>query len=211
MVQTKEAVSFYTHLAGAPAFAAAAVFLSAKSFGDTGLFLSMLAYGVSAVFLFSASALYHAMKKREDEKSFYRKLDHLAIFFMIAGTYTPLCWAYLDGWWRAGILLAQWGLVLFGLFFKFFYLSAPRYLSVGVYVLMGWLAVIPAGQFYRALPADMMALILLGGLSYTAGALIYGFKRPDPLPGRFGFHEIFHVLILAGAALHFGAIASIPV
>lgn len=211
MIQKNEAVSFYTHLGGALAFAAGTAVLAVRGFGDLPVFLALLVYGGSAVFLFSASSLYHAMKKKEDERSFYRKLDHLAIFFMIAGTYTPFCLVYLEGWWRAGILIAQWGLVLFGLFFKFFFIGAPRYVSVGIYVLMGWLAVIPAHKLYNAVPAGIMTFIVLGGLSYTAGAVIYGFKRPDPLPGRFGFHEIFHVLILAGAGFHFVAIASIPV
>jgi hemolysin III len=93
--------------------------------------------------------------------------------------------------------------VLFGVFFKFFYLSAPRFVSTGIYVLMGWLAIIPIHKFFIAMPAAMFGLFIAGGLAFTAGAVIYAFKKPDPCPGTFGFHEIFHLIILAGAAIQF--------
>jgi hemolysin III len=203
MIKPKEPISFYTHFAGAMFSVAGAAYLLIKSCGDWPKFLTLLIYSVSVMLLFTASSLYHALKSEENDNSIYRKLDHLAIFFMIAGTYTPPSYAYLTGGWLIGILTAQWVLVLFGVFFKFFYLSAPRYLSTGVYVLMGWLAIIPIHKFYVAMPVTMFVLFIAGGLTFTAGAIIYAIKKPDPCPGIFGFHEIFHIFILAGAAIQF--------
>ncbi len=205
MVLPGERVSFYTHLLGALAAAAGTAYLAARSAWDPVKLLLMLVYGAGTVFLFSASALYHASKRTDDGESFYRKLDHTAIFFMIAGTYTPPCWFYLDGAWRVAILSAQWGLVLFGVFFKFFYLSAPRVVSTGIYVLMGWIAVAPMHIFVSTMPGTIFALFMAGGAAFTAGAVIYALKRPDPAPGFFGFHEIFHLFILLGAGLHYVA------
>ncbi len=205
MISKKETVSFYTHFAGAIAAAAGTAYLLYRSWGDAPVFATMLIYGLSATALFSASSLYHASKTAENDETVFRKLDHLAIFLMIAGTYTPPSWAYLAGGWLVFMLAAQWTLVLFGFFFKLFYLSAPRRVSAGIYVLMGWLAVVPIHKFFIAMPASVFLLFIGGGVCFTAGAVIYALKKPDPCPGRFGFHEIFHLFILAGAALHYAA------
>lgn len=209
MIPAKERISFQSHFIGALLAAAGAAYLLIKSGDDPAMFITLLIYGCSATFLFMASSLYHATKKEENDDSIYRKLDHLAIFLMIAGTYTPPSWFYLDGWWRTAIIAAQWTLVLFGIFFKFFYISAPRRLSTAVYVLMGWLAIIPIHRFFMAMPLPMFILMVSGGISFTAGAVIYALKKPDPLPGRFGFHELFHLFILAGAALQFAGMTYI--
>lgn len=203
MFKPKEPGSFYSHFAGALLSVAGTIYLLVMSRNDTQKFITLFIYGVCMILLFTASSLYHALKGKENGDSNLRKLDHLAIFFMIAGTYTPVCAEYLTGGWRTGIIMAQWLLVLFGIFFKFFYISAPRYLSTGIYVLMGWLAIIPMHKLIISMPAVMLILILAGGLSFTAGAVIYAAKRPDPFPGKFGFHEIFHLFILLGAALQY--------
>lgn len=209
MIKPAERVSFFTHCAGALAAAAGTVYLACRSCGNTPVFATMLIYGTSVTALFSASSLYHAFKTREDDTSAFRKLDHLAIFIMIAGTYTPPSWTYLEGGWRVFMLGAQWVLVLFGTGFKLFWLSAPRRLSAGIYVLMGWLAIVPIHKFFVAMPIEIFTLFIAGGVCFTAGAVIYALKKPDPFPGRFGFHEIFHLLILAGAALHYAAMIRI--
>lgn len=205
MIKPEEKLSFYTHFTGALAAAAGTIYLLNMSDGDAPTFATMLVYGLSVTSLFAASSLYHAFKTRENDESLFRKLDHLAIFIMIAGTYTPPSWTYLTGGWLAFILAAQWTLVLFGIFFKLLYLSAPRQLSTGIYVLMGWLAIVPIHKFYRAMPIEIFLLFIAGGVCFTTGAVIYALKKPDPRPGWFGFHEIFHLFILAGAALHFAA------
>ncbi len=104
------------------------------------------------------------------------------------------------------MLGAVWGLALCGVLLKLFWMEAPRWLSVVIYLAMGWLAVVAASAIFRAVPAGGMAWILAGGLVYSVGALIYGLKRPDPLPGVFGFHELWHLFVLAGSACHFWAI-----
>ncbi len=204
--KVKEPVSFYTHFAGAVASVAGVVLLVTGNMESLPRMVTSLIYGTTLVFLFTASACYHAFKHEENGHSTLRKLDHLAIFFLIAGTYTPICYTYLTGWWRWGILIAQWGLVFFGVFFSIFYISAPRIISTSIYVLMGWLLIIPIKKIIAAVPFDALVLIVLGGIAYTAGAVIYALKKPDPVPGRFGFHEIFHIFILLGAALHFTAV-----
>jgi hemolysin III len=203
MFKPNEPISFYTHFAGVMLSVAGTAYLLIRSYGNTPTFITLLIYCVSVMLLFTASSLYHALKSGENDNSIFRKLDHLAIFFMIAGTYTPPTCAYLTGGWLIGVLTAQWALVLFGVFFKFFYLSAPRFLSTVIYVLMGWLAIIPIHKFFIAMPIAMFALFIAGGLAFTAGAVIYAVKKPDPCPGMFGFHEIFHLFILAGASIQF--------
>jgi hemolysin III len=130
-------------------------------------------------------------------------LDHMTIFILIAGTYTPICLLALDGGWRAGLLALIWTLALCGVVLKVLWMDAPRWLSVGIYLAMGWLAVIAASAIFRAIPPGGTAWILGGGLVYSAGALIYGLKRPNLVPGIFGFHELWHLFVMAGSACHF--------
>lgn len=163
-------------------------------------------YGVSAVFLFGASALYHAQKVEEGGTSIWRKLDHLAIFFMIAGSYTPICWVYLQGGWRWSILGVQWGMALLGTVFKLFVIRTPRYVTVGIYLIMGWVVVIPMHRLYCTMDPATLGLFVWGGVAYTVGAVTYATKRPDPQPGVFGFHEIWHLWVLVAAFLHLAAI-----
>jgi len=153
------------------------------------------------IFLFLSSSLYHAYKKKEGEISFWRKLDHFAIFIMIAGTYTPICYFYLTGYWKWLIISVQWFLVLGGFFFKFFYLKAPRYLYTIIYLIMGWSGIIPIKQFINTMPFNSIIYLFSGGLSFTIGAVFYMLKKPKIK--YFGFHEIFHVFILIGAFVHY--------
>ncbi|MDD5605369.1 MAG: hemolysin III family protein [Dehalococcoidales bacterium] len=199
----RELFSFYSHLVGLIAAVAGTVALLILSWGHWQYFIVCLIYGISAINLFTASSVYHASKRGEDTKTIWRKLDHVAIYIMIAGTYTPLAYHYLDGAWFWSIILIQWGLVIAGLFFKLFYLKAPRYLSVSIYLLMGWMVVVFLGKLWPLATTVEIVLLLLGGISYSAGAAIYAIKKPNPVPGVFGFHEIFHVLIIAGAAFHY--------
>ena len=173
---------------------------------DRARFAIALVYGASMVFMFTASAVYHASKDSEDGRSLWRRLDHLAIFVMIAGSYTPVCRFHLEGAWRWSILGTQWGLVLLGLLFKVLFIRSPRWISAAIYVVMGWVAVIPVRQLLGSMDATQTSLIVAGGVAYTLGAAIYAGKRPNPWPGLFGFHEIFHVAVVLGALLHYLAI-----
>jgi hemolysin III len=176
------------------------------SFGQWPLFICALVYGVGAISLFVSSSLYHARKKEDNQLNIWRKLDHIAIFIMIAGSYTPISYVYLTGAWRWSMIILPWSFALAGVFLKVFYLKAPRILSTALYLGMGWLAVIPILQLWQAMPLSAFILLGLGGVAYSIGALFYALKWPNPLPGIFGFHEIFHLFVLLGAALHYALI-----
>jgi hemolysin III len=202
-VQKSDLFNFYSHLLGAVASLAGYVILLCNSSGSmTKIVLSSI-YSLCAVLLFTCSAIYHGQKAGEDEQSTWRRLDHIAIFFMIAGTYTPISYIYLDGWWRWSIIGAQWLLVILGLVFKLVYLRSPRWLNSVIYVLMGWMLLIPLNHLLAAMPLSSILLLFGGGIAYTLGAVFYAIKKPNPFPGIFAFHEIFHLLVLVGAALHY--------
>jgi hemolysin III len=205
-VKPQERFNFYSHLSGIVAALTGTIFLTLAA-GASGMALTTaLIYGFCVIFLFAASAFYHAFKKEENEVSFWRKLDHFAIFCMIAGTYTPICYLYLDGAWRWAMMGIQWGLVAFGLILQITFPQAPRILYTAIYIVMGWTAVIPLRQILTAMTTTQAILMFAGGAAYTLGALIYALKRPRLVPGAFGFHELFHLLVLIGAALHYAMI-----
>jgi hemolysin III len=163
-------------------------------------------FGLSLVALYLASSLYHLLPLSPVGVARLRKLDHVAIFVLIGGTYTPFCLLALGGGWKWGLLTLVWSLALCGVSLKLFWMGAPRWLSVALYLGMGWAAVIAAPTLLRVVPAGGMVWVLAGGLVYSAGALVYGLKRPNPLPGVFGFHELWHLFVVAGSACHFWAI-----
>jgi len=208
-IKESERFSFFSHLTGVLASLIGLLILLNTTWGQWGYFIVSLVYGIGVICLFSASSLYHAFKRKENDISAWRKLDHVAIFFMIAGTYTPIAYIYLDGAWFWSIISVQWGCVMLGLFFKVFYLRAPRIISPILYLLMGWMAVIPIHILWQEMPRLAFILLAAGGVAYSIGAVIYARKRPNPFPGIFGFHEIFHIFILIGAAQHFFMIYSV--
>lgn len=198
-----EKIAAYSHGATVPLFVFGTFLLVFIGAGHLGIQVASLLYGLSGIFLFSASFLYHAHKQQENTETLWRKLDHTAIFFLIAGTYTPLCYLYLDGAMKWSILGAQWGLVLAGTIFKFIFINAPRYIGTLIYLIMGWIVLVPIFTLVETMSASSLSLLFAGGVLYTIGAIIYGFKWPNPRPGFFGFHEIFHVFVSFGALLHF--------
>jgi hemolysin III len=201
--QRSDLVNFYSHLLGALAALSGYIVLLLNSCGSvTNIVLSSV-YGFGAIFVFTCSAVYHGQKADDDERNPWRKLDHIAIFFMIAGTYTPISYIYLDGWWRWGVIGAQWLLVILGLVFKLVYIHGPRWLTTVIYVVMGWMLIIPLNQLLVTMPLNSLLLLLGGGIAYTLGAVFYALKKPNPFPGVFGFHEIFHMLVITGAVLHY--------
>jgi len=201
-IPRKEKISAYSHAAAVPVMIAGTIIMIIISGENISHKIVAIIYGFSAVALFTASFLYHSKKQAENETSIWRKLDHSAIFILIAGTYTPICYIYLDGWTRWGILIAQWSLVFSGIIFKLFFINAPRFIGTMIYLAMGWIVVIPIKQLYTNMPGDIMSFLVAGGLAYTLGAVIYALKKPDPLPGYMGFHELFHFFIVAGAMFH---------
>ncbi|MHA1475818.1 MAG: PAQR family membrane homeostasis protein TrhA [Promethearchaeota archaeon] len=202
-ISQKEIFSSMSHLFGAILAILGMIILIIKSIGNTANIIIAIIYSLSTFFLFISSAIYHAQKKEENEESIWRKLDHIAIFVMIAGSYTPICFLFLEGIWRWSILILQWTLVISGVILKLIVLNTPRWVTITIYLVQGWVAIIPFYQLTKVMPLVSIILLIAGGLSYTIGAIIYKLKKPNPLPGKFGFHEIFHIWILIGAFLQY--------
>lgn len=201
-ISDKEKISAYTHGGTIPVMIIGTVILLILSSGNPAAQIVSLIYGFSGIILFSASFIYHSKKVTENDTSIWRKFDHSAIFFLIAGTYTPICFLYLEGTMKWSILIAQWSLVFLGTIFKIFFLNAPRIIGTSIYLLMGWIVIIPISTLVHTMPYKALIYLAAGGISYTIGAVMYAVKKPDPLPGFFGFHEIFHLFIVGGAMLH---------
>ncbi len=158
---------------------------------------------VSALLLFGTSAFYHTVNWSEANRARWRRVDHANIFVLIAGSYTPFALLLLDRR-NAWILLALvWGGALLGSLARVFWVGAPRWIYVPIYVALGWAAMFWIDDFYRAGGPAVVTLLLVGGGLYTLGALVYGFKRPDPWPKWFGFHEVFHLLTIAAFIVHY--------
>ncbi|MFD1714327.1 hemolysin III family protein [Amnibacterium flavum] len=164
----------------------------------SGIFLA------TSLLLFGNSALYHRFDWKPRMKRILKRIDHANIFLLIAGTYTPLALLALPP--DKGILLLWlvWGGALLGIGFRVFWVDAPRWLYTPIYVALGWAAVMYLGDLL-AVSVTMMVLIVVGGLLYTGGAIVYALKRPNPFPGRFGFHEIFHTCTVLAFACHWTA------
>jgi hemolysin III len=160
-------------------------------------------FGIGLTALYTVSTLYHSLPVSEEGDRFWRKLDHMMIFVLIAATYTPFCLIPLHGPWGWGIFGTVWGLAAAGILFTIFWIDAPRGLAAGMYVAMGWVAIVGIWPLVRALSAEALTWLFAGGVFYTVGALIYAVKRPDPWPGWFGFHEVFHIFVIFGSLCHF--------
>lgn len=199
----KDPVSCLTHLGGAIAAVLCTVFLLSLSIPHGPRYaISFGVFGVSMIMLYSASAIYHMLDLGEAGNRMLRRIDHTMIFYLIAGTYTPVCLIALRGAWGWSILGTVWGLAFAGTFMKIFWLRAPRALSTAIYVIMGWIVVVAFYPLLKAVSTGAFLLLLAGGLCYTAGAVMYGIKRPKlNIPGL-GFHEIFHIFVLLGSAFH---------
>ena len=202
----REPVNSLTHLLGALLALGGGVVLLVLAAGDPWKTVAFAVYSLSLVLLFTASTLLHALPVGERLQKRLRIFDHAAIFLLIAGSYTPLTLITLRdefpgwGWSLFGV---AWGFAVLGVVFKLFWIGAPRLFSTGLYLLMGWLALVGIVPLVRALPPTGLLWLALGGAFYSVGAVIYGLKRPDPFPGRFGYHEIWHLFVLAGAASHY--------
>jgi hemolysin III len=202
----REPVNGLTHMVGGLLAVVGLGVLLATSRGRLDQYVSFGVFGLSLISLYFASSLYHLLPLSPAGVARLRRLDHMTIFVLIAGTYTPFCLLALDGKWRWGLLTLIWSLALCGILLKSLWMDAPRWLSVVIYLSMGWVAVIAVPALLRAVPPAGITWVLAGGLVYSAGALIYGLKRPNPIPGVFGFHEVWHLFVIAGSTCHFWAV-----
>jgi hemolysin III len=168
--------------------------------------MSALVYGLSLIFLLSTSAIYHTPTWTPGIRMWLRRVDHLAIFVLIAGSYTPMCLLALPPQAGKTLLIAVWSFAAFGALLSLFWPLAPRWLNVGLTITMGWL-ILPQGLVIaRALGPLSIALLVAGGVLYSLGAVAYARHAPNPIPKVFGHHEVFHCLVLAAAACHYAAI-----
>jgi hemolysin III len=205
----REPVNSLTHWGGALLALIGSIALLIVGWGTPAKVISLLVYGVSLVVLFSASATYHMVGVKERALEIFRKVDHAAIYLLIAGTYTPFCVNVFSGFWKWGMLGLIWSLAIIGIAVKVFIVRSPRWLNAGIYILMGWLSVAAAGQMLAALPVWVFAWLIVGGVIYTLGALVYITKIFNFVPGVFGFHEVWHIFVLLAAIAHFVAVMGV--
>jgi hemolysin III len=170
--------------------------------------LAAAVYAVCVALLFGTSALYHRVTWRTDSaRRWMRRLDHSAIFLLIAGTYTPFALLVLDGTLADVVLAVIWVGAIGGIVLKLLWIDAPKWLAAMIYVALGWVAVAVVPDLISEVGVTASVMVGIGGLLYTVGAVIYARQRPDPVPAVFGYHEVFHALVIAAAALQYAVIA----
>ncbi|MBE7535262.1 MAG: hemolysin III family protein [Anaerolineales bacterium] len=207
----REPVNSLTHWAGAALALAGLIALLIVGWDTPAKIVSLAIYGVSLIVMFSASATYHMVRVKDKALEAFRKVDHAAIYLLIAGTYTPFCVNAFEGFWKWGMLTIIWSLAAIGIIVKVFYIRAPRWLNAGIYLVMGWFALAAAGQMLAALPAWALTWLIVGGVLYTLGAIVYITKIFNFKPGVFGFHEVWHIFVLLAAAAHYVAVMGVAV
>ncbi|MGE5457645.1 MAG: PAQR family membrane homeostasis protein TrhA [Methanococcaceae archaeon] len=205
----REPFSGLTHLGAAVAASAGLILLLSGSNYSPSYEIALIIYGFSLILMFSASAAYHLINAEAKVILQLRKVDHSAIFLLIAGTYTPICIRYFEGTWQWAVLITVWSIAFIGIIAKIFFINAPRHLSTGIYLLMGWISLMAIKQILQNIPLVSLIWFFLGGFFFTAGAVIYAIKKPDPVPGIFGFHELWHIFVILGCLCHFVLIARI--
>jgi hemolysin III len=190
----------FSHALSAPLAVAATIVLAVMAGGDPGKQLTVVIYGVTMVLLFSGSALYHIPNWSERTRELLRRLDHSNIFLLIAGTYTPIAFALLEGWQRLGVLGSVWGLSLCGVGIALSGVRVPRWLFTSLYLAVGWVAVLAIPAIFGRVGAGGGTLLVLGGVLYSIGALCYALKRPVLWRRVFSYHEVFHLFVIAASA-----------
>ncbi|HAS74947.1 MAG TPA: hemolysin [Clostridiales bacterium UBA8960] len=201
----REPINTITHLIGIVlAFIALiAMIINAVWKENVTYLVGGIIFGVSMILLYSASTIYHWYKG--DSKSILRlrKLDHAMIFVLIAGTYTPVCLTALRGTLGTVVLVLVWSLALVGTVSKVIFINMPRWLSAGMYLFLGWISIFFIVPLFNALPTGGFVWLVVGGVLYTIGSLFYASKSEKIKIAGFGFHEIFHLFILAGTTAHY--------
>jgi len=201
----REPVIGLTHCVGAGLALTALTLLVVKAslHGTPWHIVSYSIFGTGLVLLYTFSTLYHWLNISEKGIKFFRKMDHIMIFVLIAATYTPVCLVPLRGGWGWSIFGVVWGLAILGILMSVFWIHAPRWFSTSLYILLGWMVIIGFIPLVKAMPINGLLWLFLGGLLYTIGGLIYNYKKPDPFPGTFGFHGLFHIFVILGSISHF--------
>ncbi|MBG6057258.1 hemolysin III [Cryobacterium sp. MP_M5] len=194
----------WIHAGTFPVTIVAGIILLVLADGDAAKWSSFV-FVLSSMLLFGNSALYHRFNWKPMTRLVLKRIDHANIFLLIAGSYTPIAVLALPPAKSILLLSLVWGGAILGIAFRVFWIHAPRWLYVPLYLALGWGALMFIVDFFQA-NAAMMALIMIGGLCYSVGAVVYGMKKPNPVPGVFGFHEIFHSLTVVAFLCHWVAI-----
>lgn len=205
-LKMKEPVNTWTHLVTLMVTVAGFVVLMVLSRRSPAALTVGAVYGSSMVLLYTASTAYHWWKTTPRRQMILRRLDHGSINLLIAGSATPIFFYGLHGVWRTAMLSVVWVLAVLCGVIQVVFIKAPRWLHTILYLLLGWVAVVPLPQLLRSLSPAALILIGVGGVFYSVGAVIYALKKPDFLPGRFGFHEVFHLFVSTGTIVHYVAI-----
>lgn len=169
--------------------------------------LASAIYAITSGLLFGISATYHRGTLGPRLAEVLRRFDHANIYLIIAGTYTPFALLALDGAARVAVLVVIWGGALSGVLFRVFWMSAPRWLYTLLYLALGWTAIFVMPQLLEGAGVVAVVLVAVGGAFYTAGAIVYGLRRPDPSPGWFGYHEVFHAFTVAAYVVQYIAVS----
>jgi len=203
----REPVNALTHLAGAALAAVGMLVLLTNGIRNdsTRQVVSFAIFGSSLVLLYSTSGIYHSLNCSERGLAMLRRLDHMMIYVLIAGTYTPVCLVLLRGGLGVALLIAVWTIALTGIVQKLVWMHAPRWSSTVLYLSMGWAAMIVAKPLLDAASLGFFLWIIAGGAFYSVGAVVYATKWPNPAPRTFGFHEIWHLFVMAGSFCHYWA------
>jgi len=200
----KEPVNALTHFLGFLMSIPILILLITKAYKEASFvaIIAFLIFGISLLLLYGASTIYHTLNISEKGTALLRRIDHIMIFVLIAGTYTPVCLIPLRGKWGWTLLICVWGFAIAGILLKVFCTNVPRWFSTLLYVVMGWLVLVAFFPLEQAIPISGIMLLASGGIVYTIGAVIYAVKWSKLKLKYFGFHEIFHIFVMGGSALH---------
>ena len=200
----REPGSALTHFIACLMAAIAASPLILKASTDTAT-VALAIFAVSMILLYGASTLYHSVNVTGKELSVFRKIDHMMIYVLIAGSYTPVCLLALDGSTGYSLLALVWGVAIVGMLVNVLWITCPKWFSSAIYIAMGWLCLLVFGPLWNTLPRAAFGWLLAGGIIYTIGGVIYALKLPvfNSLHKNFGSHEIFHLFVMGGSICHF--------
>jgi hemolysin III len=169
--------------------------------------VAVTAFAAAVAVMFGASGLYHRGNWSHTRRRWLRTIDHAGIYALIAGTYTPFGLLVLDGAWRIVVLAIVWSGAAFAIALNVVWTGSPKWLSSTLAIVLGWVGIVVLPQLVGLIGPGGLSLLLAGGLAYTVGAIVFATRRPDPFPATFGFHEVFHVLVIAAVACHYTAVA----
>lgn len=200
----KELTSAFTHLGGAIFGVVGTVLLLNAKNPNGKAAMAFIIFGVSMILMYSTSTAYHFIdKSKQKVKLIMRKLDHIMIFVFVAGTYTPISLITLGGSVGYRLLALVWSITLAGVFIKLFWITAPSWVSSLLYILMGWVALFVLSPLKNTMAPGGIYWLFAGGVFYTIGGVIYALKKPNFNSNYFGFHELFHIFVLAGSICHY--------